>query len=91
MSYKVLQLSPLSTRSMQLKIMIQGPWSNPPADFPDVRFLRSWMVYDSGMAFGRGAAAGGFNWNGLLGLLLAVGISAGSWAGIGLTLSRLLK
>ena len=91
MSYKVLQLSPLSTRSMHLRIMIQGPWSAPPPDFPDASFLRSWLVYDSGMPFGRDGAAVGFNWNALLGLLLAVGVSAGAWAGIGLSLSRLLK
>jgi hypothetical protein len=91
MSYKILQLSPLSTRSMHVKIMIEGPWSVPPANFRQAQFLRSWMDYDSGIPFGRHAESAGFNWNALLGLLLAVGISAGSWAGIGLSLSRLLR
>ncbi len=96
MSYRVMQLSPLSTRSMHLKIMIEGPWSAPSANFGDATLLRSWMVYDSmvydsRMLFGQDANTTGFNWNALLGLVLAVGISASSWAGIGLTLSRLLR
>jgi hypothetical protein len=91
MSYKVLQLSPLSTSSMHLKILIEGPWSVPPANFRGARFLRSWMVYDSGLGEGRHAGRAGFNWNALLGLALAVGISASFWAGVGITLWRLLN
>jgi hypothetical protein len=91
MSYKVLQLSPLSTGSMQVKILIEGPWNTPLTNSADARFLRSWMIYDSGMCAGKDADQTGFNWNALLGLLLAVGVSASSWAGVGVTLSRLLK
>jgi hypothetical protein len=91
MSYKVLQLSPPSTGSMQVKILIEGPWNTPLSNSADARFLRSWMIYDSGVCASKNAASTGFNWNALLGLVLAVGISASSWAGVGLTLSYLLK
>ena len=90
MSYKEMQLSPLSTRSTQVKILIEGPWSAPLAQSADARFLRSWMVYDSGVGGGTDAATAGFNWNALLGLVVVVGVSAGFWAGVGLTLSYLL-
>lgn len=90
MSYRVMQLSPLSTRSTQVKILIEGPWSAPFVDSADARFLRSWMVYDSGAGDGRDASAEGFNWNALLGLVVVVGISASFWAGVGITLSHLL-
>jgi len=90
MSYKVMQLSPLSTRSTQVKILIQGPWSAPLAQSADARFLRSWMVYDSGIGGGPDAATTGFNWNALLGLVVVVGVSGSFWAGVGITLSHLL-
>ena len=90
MSYKVMQLAPLSTRGAQVKILIEGPWSAPFVESADARFLRSWMVYDSGPGGGREAATAGFKWNALLGLLVVVGVSASFWAGVGITLSRLL-
>ena len=88
MSYKEMQLSPLSTRSTQVKILIEGPWSAPLAQSADARFLRSWMVYDSGFGGGTDATTSGFN--ALLGLVVIVGVSASFWAGVGLTLSHLL-
>jgi hypothetical protein len=91
MSYKVLQLSPLSTRGTHVKILIEGQWSNPPVNFGDVTFLRSWAVYDSAVDVGNDAATAGFNWNALLGLVVAVGISASFWAGVGITLSHVLR
>jgi hypothetical protein len=90
MSYKEMQLSPLSTRSTQVKILIEGPWSAPLAQSADARFLRSWMVYDSGVGGGTDAATAGFNWNALLGLVLVACVSASFWAGVGVTLSHVL-
>lgn len=91
MSYKVLQLSPLSTRGTHVKILIEGPWSTPPANFGGARFLRSWAVYESAVDAGHDAATAGFNWNAILGLVVVVGISASFWAGVGITLSHVLK
>jgi hypothetical protein len=91
MSYRVMQLSPLSTGNTQVKILIEGPWSAPLMDSADARFLRSWMVYDSGVGDGRDAATSGLNWNAILGLVVIVGISASFWTGVGITISHLLK
>ncbi len=93
MSYRVMQLSPLSTRSthVKMKILIEGPWSGPLVNSADARFLRSWMVYDSRVGGGRDAATSGLNWNAILGLVVIVGASASFWTGVGITLSHLLK
>jgi hypothetical protein len=90
MSYRVMQLSPLSTRTAQVKILIEGPWSAPLMDSADARFLRSWMVYDSGVG-GGDAATSGLNWNAILGLVVVVGVCASFWTGVGVTISHLLK
>ncbi|MGA8430694.1 MAG: hypothetical protein WB729_12805 [Candidatus Sulfotelmatobacter sp.] len=58
---------------------------------PDVRFLRSWLVYDS--AFVKSPAVAGprekFNWNFLIGMLVAGGASASFWAGLGMAIANL--
>ncbi len=59
---------------------------------PDVRFLRSWLVYDSAFASPSGALEGRrekFNWNFLIGMLVAGGASAGFWAGLGVAIASL--
>jgi hypothetical protein len=91
MSYKVLQLSPLSTRGTHVKILIESPWNAPTTNFGDGTFLRRWAPCNSAIDCGYDAVSDGFNWNHLLGLALAVGISASFWAGIGLALSHLLR
>jgi hypothetical protein len=88
MSYKLLQLFPLSTRGTRMKISIRGPWSAPPADSNDVRFLRSWLIYDSGLDE---PGASGFRRNRLLGMAIAVGISASFWSGVGLAFAQVWK
>lgn len=89
MSYKLLQLSPLSTRGTRMKILIRGPWSSPPVRSTDASFLRSWLTYDS--ALDDPGAPRHFNWNGLLGFVIAAGISASIWAGVSLILAQLWK
>jgi hypothetical protein len=89
MSYKLLQLSPLSTDGPRVKISIRSPWSAPPANFNDVSFLRSWLIYDSGLD--ELGVPGSVNWNGLLGLALAAVVSAGFWAGVGLAVAEVWK
>jgi hypothetical protein len=88
MSYKS-QLNPLSgTCEKPLRLPIRGSWGSEPADSGDMKFLRSWMVYDSDV---QSRLAGQSNHNRFLGLVLLVGISASFWAGIGLMIARVWK
>jgi hypothetical protein len=85
MSYKS-QLNPLSgTCEKPMRLPIRGSWGSAPADSGDMKFLRSWLVYDSDIP------AGQSNHNRFLGLVLLVGISASFWAGIGLMIARVWK
>lgn len=58
----------------------------------DVSFLRSWLVCDSVFSSPSGAIEGRrekFNWNFLIGMLVAGGASAGFWAGLGMAIASL--
>jgi hypothetical protein len=86
MSYRVLQLSPLtSTEGTHLRIAIQGHW-NDTLDLSNATFLRSWVVYDSRVEDDESAFR--LNWNVALGMLLVTGISAGFWTGVGLLVAQ---
>ena len=88
MSYKVLQLSPLtSTEVTHMRMAVQGHW-NDAVDLSNATFLRSWMVYDSGED---DEPAFRLNWNVALGMLLVTGISAGFWTGVGLMVAEVWK
>jgi hypothetical protein len=58
-------------------------------DSLDMKFLRSWFVYDSEIQSGLAASA--TKRNRFLGLALLVGISASFWAGVGLMIARVWK
>ncbi len=64
-------------------------WGSSPGNLHDMKFLRSWLVYDSELP--RRFVPGRVNWNLVLGLVAVVTISAGFWAGIGLMLARVWK
>jgi hypothetical protein len=90
MNYR-LQLSPISgLRESQ----IEFPFAKSvnleahPATWQDAEFLRWWLVYDSEGIHNRSRI---YNWNALLGLLLAVGVSIACWIGVGMMLTRLLR
>ena len=88
MSYRVSQLSPLtSTEGTHMRIAIQGRW-NDPLDLSNATFLRSWVVYDSRED---DEPAFRLNWNVALGMLLVTGISAGFWTGVGLLVAQVWK
>ena len=88
MSYKVFQLSPLtSTEGTHMRMAVQGHW-NDPLDLSNATFLRSWLVYDSGED---DEPAFRLNWNVALGMLLVTGISAGFWTGVGLMVAQVWK
>jgi hypothetical protein len=52
----------------------------------DARFSRSWLVYDFKVR--PGLELPNINWNAALGIALAIVVSGGVWAGIGLTIAR---
>ncbi len=77
------------TRRPQFSLPIRTKWDSPIADLEDAKFLRSWLVYDSSVDENR--TTGRFNWNAALGLALMTAVSAGVWAGIALTIARLVR
>lgn len=89
MSYRVPQLSPLgSTDRLRLSVAIGDP-RDELSGLSDVKFLRSWLTYDSELDEGK--PRGRVNWIAVLGMLLVLGISAGFWTGLGLLISHVRK
>jgi hypothetical protein len=87
MSYRFSQLSPrTSTRGITMRMALRGPWSDSPGDSPDAQFLRSWIEDDSDED---DSAQGRTNWGLVSGIVLAVGVSAAFWAGVGWMISRI--
>jgi hypothetical protein len=78
-----------STQPAHIRLPIRRGWGAAPANVLDTKFLRSWMVYDSSLEAGK--AGGSASWNPILGLSLAVGVSAGFWVAVGLIATHFLK
>jgi hypothetical protein len=89
MSNRAAQLSPqASTRGAGDWFAVQGSRS-PRASIRDIRFLRSWLEYDSQVNAARPRK--GINWNAVLGVLVIVGVSAGFWTILGLIVAHFWK
>jgi hypothetical protein len=89
MSYKS-QLFPLSsTCDTPLRQRISQAWGSSQSNLQDIKFLRSWLVYDSELESSR--TQGRVNWNMVLGLVLASAVSAGFWTGVGLMVAHAWK
>jgi hypothetical protein len=88
-SYSVSQLSPQSTRGLNLKIAVHGALSTPEESFGKMQFWRSWLEYESGED--QTLPQSGANWYRILGLVLTVGIGCAFWGGVGLVAVRLLR
>jgi hypothetical protein len=87
MSYKSSQLFPLSTRGANFRISIQRPWSSPAFDYGQAELLRSsWLIYDPELDAPRR-----MNRDVMLGMALALVISASFWAGVGLAIAQVWK
>ena len=86
MSYKQSHLTWLSSTQ---PAHIRRAGGAAPSNVLDTKFLRSWLVYDSSLEAGK--TRGSANWNMILGLSLAVGVSAGFWVAVGLIATHLLK
>jgi hypothetical protein len=95
MSYKQSHLAWLSgTHPANMRLPIRRAWGaaptgTAPTNVLDTKFLRSWLVYDSSLDADK--TDGSANWNIILGLGLAVGVSAGFWVALGLIASYFLK
>lgn len=86
MSYRFTQLSPrTSTRGLTMRMALRGPWSDTSSS-PDAKFLQSWLEQDSDAYEER---PGHTNWGMFAGIVLAIGVSAGFWAGVGWVISRI--
>jgi hypothetical protein len=90
MSYKS-QLFPLSSACQAaLHRQVGLSWGSSPAslrnaDLQEMKFLRGWLIYDSELQ--PTLERGRVNWNLVAGLTLAIGVSAGFWAGMALVIS----
>ena len=89
MSYKSQLFSLSSTCETPLRRPISQTWGSSPANLQDMKFLRSWLVYDSDIQ--TNMVPGRVRWNMALGLVLATAVSAGIWAGIALMIARVWK
>jgi hypothetical protein len=86
MSYK---LRPTTMSDAHDALPLQDWGSALPANWEDARFFRSWLVYDSKVR--PGLELPRVNWYKLLGLMLAVAVSGGLWAGVALMIAHFWK
>jgi hypothetical protein len=76
-----------------------SPANLPDADLQDMKFLRSWLVYDfeiqdleiQDSEIQISLKRRRVGWNLIAGIALSFAVSAGFWAGIGLMIARLWK
>ena len=85
-----LQLPPMSSSiTMRSGPTFVGRFGRPLADWQDVKFFRSWLVYDSDVETNR--SQGRLNWNMFAGFTAMVMVSVGGWSAIALLVKHLLK
>ena len=88
MNYR-LQLSPISgSRQSQIDVASHERRQGQQGNWEDAEFFRSWLDYDSDAEPNRKR---GTNWNLVLGLALAVAVSAAFWVGAGVLFARIWK
>lgn len=87
MSYKSLQLSPLSTRTSTFRICIEGPGRLSTVLGPqEAEFFRSWLIYDPELDTHRCLTR-----DVMLGMALVFAISLSFWAGVGFAVAQLWR
>ena len=88
MSYRLTQLSPQSTEN-KLRVIVSHSWSTAPENFREMQFWRSWLELDSDLE--REVPRSRFNWSLVCGFVVALGVSAAFWFGLGSLIARLLR
>lgn len=86
MRYKVPELL-VSTEKFRLNVGHLG--SQRPAAASDIKFLRSWITFDSHLSDER--PKGRVNWTAAFGMLLAMGVSMGFWIGLGMLIAQVRR
>jgi hypothetical protein len=81
------RLQPSPTSSIRESLPLSEPTGAPPAE--NAKFFRSWLVNDSDLETTR--THGRVNWNTVLGLTMAIVVSACFWAGVGLMIALVWK
>jgi hypothetical protein len=90
MSYRVLQLSPLSsTRTTRRRIAVQESGRVRSELSHDTGFLRSWFECDPDLD--QGNIYNRINWGAISGLALSVAFSASIWAGVVWIVARIWR
>jgi hypothetical protein len=88
-NYKLQPFPTSSTRESRVRLRLTEPGDAQPTTLDDASFIRSWLVYDSEQDTVR--PGGRVNWNVVLGLVLAIAVSAGFWTGLGLVIVHFWK
>ncbi len=84
------QFFPLSsTGERSQRLPIQTSWGDLPVNLEQVKFVRSWLVYDSEMQ--SNLVSGRAIRHTAIGLALAIALSASFWTGIGVVVVRFWK
>jgi hypothetical protein len=89
MSYKSKLFPPSSTGETTLRRPIGHSQGSSPPSMREMKFFRSWLVYDSDLENLR--THDRVKSNMVLGLTLATAISAGFWVGVGLMIAHFWK
>ena len=83
-----------SQTTSNTRFAVQGPWSTPREGVQDTQFLRSWFeddIRDRDSELSETSPRTGVKRNPALGILLAIGLSLGFWAGLAWLAVRFLK
>lgn len=77
-----------STRGIRMPA-ISERWRVSSGALRDTGFLQSWLEVDSDLV--DGGASDRFNWGAISGMVLAVLVSAGCWAGLAMIVARIWR
>jgi len=86
------ELSPhASTGESRLRIVARGSGSTLPGTLQNIPVFRLWNVDSEELSDADEEGESRSMWNMLLGVLVAVAVSGGFWAGVGFLVARLLR